>query len=74
MLQPGHTVETIINKFILLLNEDIPFRHEVTEACTKADLLHSSAAVESIKNGLADLKTAGWISEDEYASFSQLLS
>lgn len=75
MFQPrSHKIVSILNKFILLLNEDIPFRHEVTEACTKADLLHSSQAIESIKNGLADLRTAGWISEDEYASFSQSLS
>jgi myosin heavy subunit len=75
MFQPrSPKIESILNKFILLLNENVPFRHEITDACTKADMLKSKETVMLIKNGLADLKSAGWISDEEYESYSQLLS
>lgn len=64
----------ILNRFIVLLNENVAFRHEITEACSKASLLKSSEDRALIQNGLNGLKEDGWISNDEFESFSQALT
>jgi hypothetical protein len=65
---------TILNRFIVLLNENVAFRHEITEACSKASLLKSNEDRALIQNGLNELKEEGWISNDEFESFSQTLT
>jgi hypothetical protein len=64
----------ILNRFIELLNENVAFRHEITEAASKADLLKSRDDIALIQNGLNGLKEDGWISKDEYEAFTQTLT
>jgi hypothetical protein len=65
---------SILNRFIELLNENVAFKHEITEAASKADLLKSREDIALIKNGLNGLKEDGWISKDEYDDFTQKLT
>lgn len=57
-----------------LIERDAAFAREIYEAGDKANLLKVASAREEIKNGLEKLKFEGWLSEKEYASFSQKLT
>jgi hypothetical protein len=75
IFQPRYRkITSILNKFIALLNEDIVFSREMSEACLKANLTEMQSAREAIKKGLNALKEKGWLSEREVESFSQALS
>ena len=74
-LQPrSQKIVSILNKFIKMLNEDIVFRHEITEACGKGNLLQSKDSIEKIIEGLNDLKNDRWISEEEFKEYSDALA
>jgi hypothetical protein len=75
LFQPrSQKIVSILNMFIGLIDENVAFRHEITEAAGKADLLKSSEDIASIKNGLNVLKEDGWISKEEFEAFTQALS
>ncbi|MCW4009078.1 MAG: hypothetical protein NWF05_00450 [Candidatus Bathyarchaeota archaeon] len=74
MLQPrSQKMNSILNGFIGLLDSNVAFSHEISEASSKANLLQSTEALEAIKNGLAELKTKEWLSESEFEFFNHLL-
>lgn len=75
LLQPrSKKITSILNKFLILMEQNAVFNREVNEACAKANLLRTRSLRESIKKGLAKLKGEGWLSEREYESFSQILA
>jgi len=75
IFQPRYRkITSILNKFIALLNEDIVFSREMSEACLKANLTEMQSSREGIKNGLNSLKEKGWLSEKEVELYSQALS
>ena len=72
LLQPrSKRVVSILNSFIGLLEEDVVFNREISEACTKANMLQMKKAQEAVKNGLNVLKEQRWLSDSEFESFSQ---
>jgi hypothetical protein len=74
LLQPrSKSVVSLLNKFAVLLEEDVAFGSEINEACRKANLLDSENMRQSIATGLSKLKEGGWLSEQERQSFSQML-
>ena len=74
LLQPrSKSVVSLLNKFAVLLEEDVAFGSEINEACRKANLLDSENMRQSIATGLTKLKESGWLSEQERESFSQML-
>ena len=74
LFQPrSQKIISVLNRFLLLLEENIAFSHEISEAGSKANLLESKDKVELIRKGLSQLRTDDWLSGTEFESFSQLL-
>jgi len=74
LLQPrSKSIVSVLNKFAVLLEEDVAFGSEINEACSKANLLEAENLRQSIAAGLNKLKEDGWLSEQERESLSQML-
>jgi DNA repair exonuclease SbcCD ATPase subunit len=74
LFQPrSKKIVSILNKFAILLEENIAFSREINEACRKANLLEAENLRQSIETGLDKLKKDGWLSEQECKSFSQIM-
>jgi len=74
LFQPrSKKIVSLLNKFAVLLEEDIAFGSEINEACHKANLLSAENLRQSIETGLNKLKEDGWLSEQERASFRQMM-
>jgi DNA repair exonuclease SbcCD ATPase subunit len=75
LFQPrSKRIISLLNKFAVLLEENIAFSREITEACLKANLLEAENLKQSIETGLDKLKKDGWLSEQECKSFSQIMT
>ena len=75
LLQPrSKTIISLLNKFPLLMEQNVLFNREINEACAKADILRTKNSRESVSNGLEKIREEGWFSEKEYESFSQMLT
>ena len=73
VFQPrSQKITSILNNFLLLMENNVAFSHEIVEACSKTNILQSKEATDSIKKGLNELKTDGWLSENEFEFFSQV--
>ena len=60
---------SILNKFAVLLSEDVAFCRQINEACHKANLLELENLKQSVAAGLDQLRKAEWLSEQEYKTF-----
>ena len=65
---------SVLNRFISLMDENIVFNCEVSEACLKASLLQTEKAQESVRSGLDKLKEQGWVSKSEFQEFNQAVA
>ena len=75
LLQPrSNRIISILNSFIGLLDENIVFKCEISEACLKANLLQMEKAQESVRSGLDKLKEQGWLSSNDFELFSRAVS
>jgi len=72
--QRSKEIAVILNRFMRLLDEDIVFNRDISEACLKANLLESEKAKEEVLRGLTALQVEGWLSDKEFAEFSLLYS
>jgi hypothetical protein len=63
--------EFILNGFIKLLEENIVFNREISNACLQTNLLHIKKDQESIKNGLVKLQQQKWLSDREFEDFNK---
>ena len=63
----------LLNKFAVMLQENVAFNREITEACRRANMLSAENLRQSIAAGLGKLKADGWLSEQEYKTFNQIL-
>lgn len=74
LLQPkSKKITSILNNFIGLLDQNIVFCREISEACMKANLLQTKKAKETAKDGLNKLKEKGWLSNNEFEQFNQAI-
>jgi hypothetical protein len=74
LFQPrSKKIISILNKFAVLLEENVVFGREINEACRKANLLDIENLRQSIVAGLGKLKADEWLSEQEWESFNQLM-
>ena len=64
---------SVLNKFAVLLGDDVAFNREIKEACQKANLLEVETLKQSIAAGLDKLKATEWLSEQEATSFNQIM-
>ncbi|GAH07490.1 unnamed protein product, partial [marine sediment metagenome] len=70
LLQPRFDkLTSILNSFMCLLDENIVFNREISEACMKANLLQMKKAQEIVRKGLSKLNEQGWVSNSEFESF-----
>jgi len=73
LFQPrSKKIVSILNRFAVLLEEDVAFGSEINEACLKVNLLEVKNLSQLMNKGLDELKGDGWLSESERASFSQM--
>lgn len=63
-----------LNNLMSLLDEDIVFNHEISDACLKTNLLQNKKDREAIMQGLNKLKEQEWLSSSEFETFNQALS
>lgn len=74
LLQPrSKKIISVLNKFAVLLGDNVAFSREINEACRKANLLEVENLKRSIAAGLDELKAAEWLSEQEAKSFNQIM-
>ncbi|MGE5188332.1 MAG: hypothetical protein ACM3JE_04825 [Betaproteobacteria bacterium] len=72
LLQPrSRKIVSVLNRFVELLDENIVFYREISEACLKANLLQLEEAKNAILSGLATLKEQHWLSDRELEGFSE---
>jgi hypothetical protein len=69
----SNALVSLLNKLLLMLEENAVLEREVGEDAAKSDLLRAKDAVESIRSGLTRLKEEGWLSEKEYEAFGHEL-
>lgn len=62
---------SILNSFIGLLDENIVFNHEISDACSKTSMLQKKNDAEKVKNGLTKLSEHGWLSNEELEEFNK---
>jgi hypothetical protein len=75
LLQPkSKKINSILNNFISLLDANIVFNCEISEACMKVNLLQMKNTREAVKNGLNKLKDKGWLSSKEFEQFDQTVA
>lgn len=67
-------ITSILNSFIGLLNENIVFNCEISEACLKANILQTEKGQQSIRSGLSELKEKCWLTNSEFEEFNQALT
>jgi len=74
LFQPrSKKIISVLNKFAVLLGEDVAFSREINEACRKANLLAAENLKQSIAAGLGKLQEDSWLSEQEGQLFTQIL-
>jgi uncharacterized protein YukE len=74
LFQPrSKKIISVLNKFAVLLGDDVAFSREINEACRKANLLEVETLKQSIAAGLDKLKADEWLSEQEVKSFNQIM-
>jgi hypothetical protein len=75
LFQPRfNRIVSILNSFIGLIDENIVFKCEISEACLKANLMQMEKAQESVRSGLGKLKEQGWLSSNDFELFSRAVS
>jgi hypothetical protein len=76
LFQPKYKrISSILNSFIGLMDENIVFSRETSEACLKANILQiEKSAQDSVRSGLNKLKEQGWLSESEFEEFNQVFT
>ena len=62
-----------LNKFAILIGENVAFGREIDAACRRVNLLEVDKLKQSIATGLDKLKADEWLSEQEYNGFKQTL-
>ncbi|MCW4006857.1 MAG: hypothetical protein NWF04_09765 [Candidatus Bathyarchaeota archaeon] len=65
---------SLLNRFITLLEENVAFSREISEACVDANLLQTKKSLKEIKSGLDTLTLEDWLSESEFELFTQRLN
>jgi hypothetical protein len=63
-----------LNRVPSMLEENAVLERETREAAVENSILGSQVRKEMIRHGLNRLKEEGWLSEKEYASFSNALA
>lgn len=75
LLQPrSKSITSLLNKFPLLMEQNVLFNREMNEACAKVNIIQTKNSRESIKIWLDRLKEEGWLSEKEFESLTQVLT
>ncbi len=67
-------VTSLLEGLLPLIEKDAAFAREIYETGEKTDVLKGASAREEIKTGLEKLKFEGWLSDKEYAAFSEKLA
>lgn len=75
LFQPrSRKITSILNSFMSLMDENIVFNREISEACQKSSLLQTEKAQESVRSGLDKLKEQNWVSNSQFEEFNQAVT
>jgi len=72
--QRSKAVANILNQLVTVIERDPVFKRDVHDSAVKANILRSQETCERVREGLAELKKEEWISENEFQTFSELLT
>jgi len=72
--QRSKAVANILNQLITVMERDPVFKRDLHDTAVKANILRSKETQERVKQGLAELRKEEWISENEFQTFSALLT
>ncbi len=72
LFQPrSRKITSILNSFIGLMDGNIVFNREISEACLKVNVLQTKKSQELVRSGLSKLGEQGWLSDSEIEDFNQ---
>jgi len=75
LLQPrSKPITNLLNQLLAVIEQNPVFEKELNDAGVRVNILRTKKSRESIKKGLEELKDEGWISEDEFQTYGDLLS
>lgn len=72
--QRSKAVANILNQLVTVIERDPVFKRDLHDTAVKANTLRSKETREKVKEGLAELRKEDWISENEFQTFSSLLT
>jgi len=72
--QRSKAVANILNQLVTVIERDPVFKRDLHVAAVKANILKSKETREKVKEGLEELRKEEWISENEFQTFSSLLT
>ncbi len=75
LLQPrSKPITNLLNQLLTVIEQNPVFEKELSDAGIRVNVLRTKTSRESIKKGLKELRAEGWISEDEFQTYDDLLS
>jgi len=75
LLQPrSKFITSLLNQLLTVIEHNPVFEREISDAGVKANILRTKNLHKRIKIGLERLTDEGWISENEFQTFSELLT
>jgi len=72
--QRSKAVASILNQLITVIEHDPVFKRDLHDTAVKANILGSKEKREKVKTGLAELRKEEWVSENEFQTFSSILT
>ena len=72
--QRSKFISSLLNELLIVVEHNPVFEREITDAGVKANILRTKDLRKRIRIGLERLRDEGWISENEFQTFSKLLT
>jgi len=72
--QRSKAVANILNQLVTVVERDPVFKRDLHEAGVEANILQRKESLDMVGRGLEELKREEWISENEFQTFSSLLT
>jgi hypothetical protein len=72
--QRSKFITSLLNQLLTVIEHNPVFEKEISDAGVKANILRTKDLRKRVRIGLERLTDEGWISENEFQTFSELLT
>jgi predicted nucleic acid-binding Zn-ribbon protein len=72
--QRSKCISSLLNELLIVIGHNPVFEREISDAGVKANILRTKDLRKRVRIGLERLADEGWISENEFQTFSKLLT